>query len=535
MTPEPCATTSATEARKLPRYVDLLRCSTKGQADRDTPEMQRKALDQLAERRGGVRAHPRIEALAVSGGLRLDERDDLRVLFDLLSRRAIDEVRVYAIDRLTRSDDPVERATIYQALRQAGAKIVTTTGREIDPCAEGDGAGIAELGYMIEAWGAAQEKARIHRRMTDGRRRAAASGYHPGGRASYGLTFDRKAKEWHIVEKQAGVVKQIFQLAADGASLNQIKKALADAGVTSPDGSRWASTAITKLIRNPAYTGHTEFHVGGDTFPITVPAIITPELAARAQAGLRGRKGRPSGRPAVIEALCRGLARCGTCGAPVYVASRDATRTRYYECSSRTHRRSCGNIRFYLPDVDAAVWAALRAKLQESDVLSKACETADSAANPASFDVQIATCEKKLAALERKAVGVVDLRADGLISEQKAKDELDRIRRERANTSAMMASAREARSHATEHQARLGTLAERLDQLRAALDSPDFATRRAIVQAIVPAEPDFGIILHANRRIEIRGAISTNGIGGGGGGNRPKVLPGSERSRYPLT
>ena len=96
---------------KLGRYVELIRVSSKKQSDADTPEVQRRALDSLQQRRPGVLVE-RIEdgATGLSGALGLAERPDLQRLQALAQQRGFDELRVYDIDRLTRSDDLRERA-----------------------------------------------------------------------------------------------------------------------------------------------------------------------------------------------------------------------------------------------------------------------------------------------------------------------------------------------------------------------------------------------------------------------------------------
>jgi hypothetical protein len=116
----------------VPRYVEMIRVSTKGQADSDTPELQRRALDRLRERRPGTLVE-RIEALGQSGAAPFDERPDLMRLLELSKAGAFDEVRVYAIDRLTRSYEPDERWDIWKLVRKAGAVIVDANDNVIDP------------------------------------------------------------------------------------------------------------------------------------------------------------------------------------------------------------------------------------------------------------------------------------------------------------------------------------------------------------------------------------------------------------------
>src|SRR4051794_7125475 len=114
------STTTATPlAAALPRYVELVRVSSQGQANRDTPEDQRAALNRLRLSRPGVLIE-RIDS-TVSGAKDSDDRKDLQRLAELARSPAFDEVRVRHTDRLTRHEDPRERFMVYGLIADAGA------------------------------------------------------------------------------------------------------------------------------------------------------------------------------------------------------------------------------------------------------------------------------------------------------------------------------------------------------------------------------------------------------------------------------
>ena len=73
----------------------------------------------------------RIEAPGVSGALSVQERPDLQRLAELSAARAYDELRVYALDRLTRADDPRERIAVFGMALDAGAIIVDVHGHSV--------------------------------------------------------------------------------------------------------------------------------------------------------------------------------------------------------------------------------------------------------------------------------------------------------------------------------------------------------------------------------------------------------------------
>jgi DNA invertase Pin-like site-specific DNA recombinase len=202
----------------LPRFVELIRVSTKGQADRDTPELQRRALDRLRERRPGIPVE-RIEALGQSGAAPFDERPDLLRLLELAQAHAFDEVRVYAVDRLTRAYEADERWDIWKLVRKAGAVIVDANDNVIDPA---DRSGASEYRFFFEGQNAAAEHRKIGERTLAGRLRAVAQGKFPGGAVPYGLKWHKKASAWIELDDEIAVVREAFVWSEGGESLTQI-------------------------------------------------------------------------------------------------------------------------------------------------------------------------------------------------------------------------------------------------------------------------------------------------------------------------
>ena len=182
-----------TNSKTKPRFVELVRVSSSGQAARETPQIQRDALDRLQASHPGTL----VERLEVKGGISgaatMERRTDLVRLQQLTRQRAYDEIRVYHLDRLTRAEDPRERMAVLGMALDAGAVILDTSGRLIDP---GDDSGMGELDFYLNTWAAAMERKRILRRTLDGRHRKAAAGHFIQGRAPYGLAWDKEAASW---------------------------------------------------------------------------------------------------------------------------------------------------------------------------------------------------------------------------------------------------------------------------------------------------------------------------------------------------
>lgn len=75
-------------------------------------------------------------------------------------------------------------------------------------------------------------------------------------RICYGYTHDQYGK-LIIHEKQAEIVRLIYEMAASGVSLARISAQLEDMGVLSPRGKEvWSKETLRKILLNEKYAGH---------------------------------------------------------------------------------------------------------------------------------------------------------------------------------------------------------------------------------------------------------------------------------------
>jgi len=110
----------------------------------------------------------------------LADRPDLQKLSKLAKAREFDEIRIFDLDRLTRSDNAQERMAIFVMIMDAGAVIVDRNGRETNPA---DTSGMGELDFYLRTFFSAQERKKIVDRTIGGRKRTAAQGKkHPASR-----------------------------------------------------------------------------------------------------------------------------------------------------------------------------------------------------------------------------------------------------------------------------------------------------------------------------------------------------------------
>ncbi|MGH2359404.1 MAG: recombinase family protein, partial [bacterium] len=217
---------------------------------------------------------------------------------------------------------------------------------------------------------------------------------------------DGKAKRLHVVrkvnEKEAAIIRRIFELSASGLGLTRIAKTLNAEGVQPPQRKRsgWCGAAIREMLYRPLYRGEIiwgktqAIQRGGTTKSRKRPEsewlrleapelrIIDKDLWGKVHqrlegvrgAYLRGTNGRLWGHPGGADLdspyLLSGLAQCSVCGGAL--VGRKTTRGRYvslYYVCVRHHKRGpevCSNDLVLKQDaLDSALLHALNDILDE--------------------------------------------------------------------------------------------------------------------------------------------------------------------------
>lgn len=478
----------------IPRYVELIRVSSAGQAARDTPEAQRRALDRMREARPG-RLVKRIEvAEGVSGAKDFARRPDLQQLATLAAEHAFDELRVFAIDRLTRHPDLRERSLVFGLLADAGAKVVDVSGQEINPREE-----VGELHWSMLTWASAQERKRIAARMKSGKERRAAAGRLAQGQPPFARTYDKSTGRWAANERRAADYRQMFALCLAGHSLAQIAAKLNAQGSVSTRGKDWTGANVCKLLRDPAATGR--YTTQGHTFQI--PAIVDEETFRAADAKLRANNSLSGPKPTVF-ALLRKLAVCGACGAPMYMQLGGGTpsRIRYYYCSARdpkclTYHR--------VEDVDECVTAELRRLFRDREWLARAFATLAPEDQQAAAEREIREAKKLLVEIDKREERLGRLTTKGKLSGKVGDKLLEEIQRDRREAEAALAAGKANLAAADRHASAADDLRATVERVRNALAKSRPDQWRWAIEWLFPKRGD--IRIHPDRGIEMNGKL----------------------------
>lgn len=480
-----------------PRYVELVRVSSAGQSERDSPADQRKALDALRRSRPGTLVE-RIElgASGLSGALPLAKRPDLTRLRQLAEGPGFDELRVRHFDRWIRLDDPDEQEAAFSILRRARAVLVEADGAVTDPRSLP-----GRIVAIVKAEGAAEERRKIVERTVAGRRRLSAEG-RPMTTIPYGRRYDHAAGEWSTDPREMAVYRRIFREVLDGTSLHRLATRLNGEGITAPKGGSWEASSLRRMIRNSTAVGRMTSY----GHPITCPPVVDEVTQRRAVAEME--KGRTrSGPTAKYPALLRKILACGVCGGPMHVAVgrpglvwyRCAGAKRWSgvpaKCSAGTHHP--------VAEVDASFLSALRRAVQDPERLVQQATRNRPGVGQAREDLE--GVARELERLDRREENLIRMRSQGEVPDVawgRQRAEINRLRAAAEERQGALAAVVDAAERAQEmaHDARAA-----VEAIRSRMGKTTAAEWRALIERAWPRQEGVWIRIHPSGRIQTKG------------------------------
>src|SRR6202158_3363209 len=332
------------------------------------------------------------------------ERPGLERIRDLAAEGQIQVVLAYAPDRLSRKY--AYQILLIEELARHGVETLFVKAPQ--------GAS-AEDQLLVQFQGmiAEYERAQILERSRRGKRHRARSGQiSVMSGAPYGYCYIRKTDDapasYAVIEAEARVVQRVYEMyTVEGLSIGAITRRLNDEAIpTRKRCARWERSVVWAVLRNSAYRGVAYFGKiriaprsritrplrlrGGmskrnsagherardEWIEIPVPALVTEESFARAQALLQENKIRAR-RRTITPSIVQGLVSCQRCG---YAFSRTSTITsarqlHYSQCIGSDSWRKlggpvCDNSRFVRQDLlDQIVWAEVIRLLEDPTLI----------------------------------------------------------------------------------------------------------------------------------------------------------------------
>jgi site-specific DNA recombinase len=239
--------------------------------------------------------------------------------------------------------------------------------------------------------------------------RANASAGRPHGRRLYGYrrVYDEATGDLASQVREpdeAEVVLEVARRHLAGESARAVIADLDARGVL-PAGARWTATKVKRMLTNPAYAGK-RVHRGEIT-----DAGWPPILDERTFAACAARYEDPA-RPKYrggddVKYLLSGIARCGKCGAALYVGGRPTQRV--YVCHDGN-----GHLSRTQPHLDAYVTTVVLdrlATLDLDDLAAEAPEAAKAHAEAVELREHLATAVEQFSARQLTAATLAEVEA----------------------------------------------------------------------------------------------------------------------------
>ena len=109
-----------------------------------------------------------------------------------------------------------------------------------------------------------------------------------GGGTALGYKIDKATKKYVIDETTAPIVKRIFEMYADGATVADICRYMNSHGVTTSRGNEFNKNSLRKMLQNKRYIGIYTYK--GTETPGGMPRIIDDELFQRVEEKMQKNK-----------------------------------------------------------------------------------------------------------------------------------------------------------------------------------------------------------------------------------------------------
>ncbi|MGX5358763.1 recombinase family protein [Kocuria sp. KH4] len=234
-------------------------------------------------------------------------------MLDRLGESDINGVLAWHTDRLHRS--PVELERYIDLCEAHGVTTHTVKAGEIDLSTPSGRAVARTLGAWAR-YESEHKSERVRRKMLE----IAQNGQRPGGPIPYGYRLVAGVPVVH--EDEAAEIRGAYHAIVAGRSIGSIVKDLNDRGVKTARGGAWTSTSVRNLILRPANAGLGKYQGKALEGVRSVFPPIVSEDVWRAATGIVSDPSRRSRREDAVRHLLSGLARCGTCGAPLRISAR---------------------------------------------------------------------------------------------------------------------------------------------------------------------------------------------------------------------
>lgn len=427
-----------------PAALIYCRVSTEKQSEEGTSlDSQAAACIEFAKQNGYQVAEVVKEAFS---GAYLFDRPKLNEQRNKIRAGAYSAVVVYAVDRLSR--DVAHLSILVDELERYGTALHFVT-ENLDNTAEG------KLMLSIRSYVAEVERIKIRERSMRGRMSKLQAGKIVNHCDLYGYSFDSSNGVRVINDAEAVIVRRIYSEYLSNKSVRAIVTDLNKDNVPPPSAGKknfkhdkfravaeygasfWATSTISKILRNETYTGKAYANQYGSRMvaangvrkieryikprsewvelPGTTPAIVSPEIFAAAQnrqANSSSFITRNTNRPVMLRGLV--YCRCGRLCYPEFVKGRKPGQVYLnFRCASRGKVQCAYSKAFSTVSgtkLDASVWGKITALLSNPKIIRLELKQrfGSSEAERAAIEADIKTATATLIKTKQEVKKLVD-------------------------------------------------------------------------------------------------------------------------------
>ena len=385
------------------------------------------------------------------------------------------------------------------------------------------------------------EKAKIRQRTITGRRAKAQKGKvsctggwagHPG---PFGYDYDAGNSQFIINEKEAEVVKYIFDLfLKEGMGISKIVITLNEMKMPSPKGSRWHTSTVGRILHNEAYAGvfynfkrktqsksgktiSLEIRPKDQWIPIDIPPIIPREKWDKVQELISHNAA--LSRKQKHQYLLQGHIFCGECGRRVYTTPKtnDTVIHLYYRCAGKKREvtlETCktpmypANTKNRIIGLDDMVWEFLNSSLKNPElILQEINKVKDNSEEELKEELgsKLVKKERHLKDLEKQAEEVWEMRLEGYLEMDVLKKRISKIDQRKKELSLEISNIKNKLQYLLEKQSFSSNIEKYCKLIGDKIDNLTFEEKKDIIRLL-----DIKVYVFANKTVEIEWPFSKN-------------------------
>ena len=436
-------------------------------------------------------------------------RPGLVRLLELASSGRVQGIIIFTLDRLYRPENDGDEWRVFELLQRfqdAGADVVW-----VDPSLPSGGP-LSSVITFLDAWRSGRERRALIERTTRGLLEKARRGkVISASAAPFGYRFDPGSSTLGIHDDEAKIVRLIFQLyTQERLSLLKLADSLNRLGISPPGrGHRWHGSSIARMLGNETYAGtlwHHRWQDVGKTKPkfverpkaeqiaVSVPVIIPTEVFAAAQKRL-GQNKKLARRNTKREYLLSGLVKhacgssmggCANKGILYYRCYKSLSFNAPIDVNGVPQPCKCRWVKG--KDLESAVWETVTDLIRNPELLMRELErlTQPDPATRETLEEELALIARRLEDLPKEERRLVDGYRKGLYADFMMREEMDRVKDERAGAEErrqdlerQLSLLENAMSYRESVEAFAGRVSEGLD------DAMGFEERRELLRLLV--------------------------------------------------